>query len=154
MPTIGTYIAMLLPMLVALVDDPINALWIAVFLTAYNQFENYVLGPRLSRTTLKVHPAVTIGSVFAGGLLFGAVGAVLPLPAAAVVQALVSTYTDEQVVIESQLTEEPPDPSKSRGRRRFRIPKFSLRRSSRRCRATRRTRAGDEDRTRVTSLEG
>ena len=66
-PTIGTYIAMLLPMLVVLVDDPINALWIAVFLTAYNQFENYVLGPRLSSTTLKVHPAVTIGSVFAGG---------------------------------------------------------------------------------------
>ena len=128
-PTIGTYIAMLLPMLVALVDNPINALWIAVFLTAYNQFENYLLQPRLAKTTLKVHPAVTIGSVFAGALLFGAVGAVLALPAAAVVQALVSTYTDEQVVIENKLTEEQPDPPKS-GRRRIRIPKFSLRRGA------------------------
>ena len=110
------------------------------------------LGPRLSKTTLKVHPAVTIGSVFAGGLLFGAVGAVLALPAAAVVQALVSTYTEEQVVIESELTEEPPDPPTSR-RRRIRIPRFSLRRSSTAKPATRRTRAGDENRTRVTSLE-
>ena len=87
------------------------------------------LGAASPKTTLKVHPAVTIGSAFAGGLLFGAVGAVLALPAAAVVQALVSTYTEEQVVIESELTEEPPDPPTSR-RRRIRIPRFSRPRSS------------------------
>jgi predicted PurR-regulated permease PerM len=127
-PTVGTYIAMLLPMLVALVNNPIDALWIAVYLTGYNQFENYVLMPRITRTTLKVHPAVTIGSVFAGGLLFGAVGAVLALPATAVIQALISTYTDEQEVIENELTEEQSEPTAHR--RRFRIPKFSFRRGS------------------------
>jgi predicted PurR-regulated permease PerM len=81
--------------------------WVLVFLTAYNQFENYVLGPRIARITLKIHPAITIGAVFAGGLLFGGVGAVLALPAAAVIQASISTYAEEHRVIDNELTQEP-----------------------------------------------
>jgi predicted PurR-regulated permease PerM len=106
-PTIGTYIAMVLPALVAVVNDPGDTVWVLVFLTAYNQFENYVLGPRIARITLKIHPAITIGAVFAGGLLFGGVGAVLALPAAAVIQASISTYAEEHRVIDNELTQEP-----------------------------------------------
>lgn len=105
-PTIGTYIAMVLPGLVSIVNDPSDTIWVLAFLIAYNQFENYVLGPRIARLTLKIHPAITIGAVFAGGLLFGGVGAVLALPAAAVIQALVSTYAEEHRVIETELTKE------------------------------------------------
>ena len=122
-PTIGTYIAMVLPFLVALVNSPIDALWVLLFLNAYQQFENYVLGPRLARFTLKIHPALTIGTVIAGGLLFGIAGALLALPATAVIQALLSTYTEEQDVIETELTRE-----RKVRRRRFRVPRFSLRR--------------------------
>lgn len=122
-PTIGTYIAMVLPFLVALVNSPVDALWVLLFLNAYQQFENYVLGPRLARFTLQIHPALTIGTVIAGGLLFGLAGALLALPATAVIQALLSTYTEEQEVIETELTKEP----KIR-RRRFRVPRFSVRR--------------------------
>jgi predicted PurR-regulated permease PerM len=106
-PTVGTYIAMTLPVLVALVDDPIDALWVLLFLVAYQQFENYLLGPRVTKHTMDVHPALAIGTVFAGGLLFGAVGALLALPATAIVQALISAHTVEQEVIEDPLTEEP-----------------------------------------------
>lgn len=106
-PTIGTYIAMVLPALVAVVNDPGDTLWVIVGLTAYNQFENYILMPRVARFTLKIHPAITIGAVFAGGLLFGGVGAVLALPVAAVLQAMLSTYTDEYRVVETELTREP-----------------------------------------------
>jgi predicted PurR-regulated permease PerM len=45
--------------------------------------------------------------VFAGGLLFGAVGALLALPATAIIQALISAHTVEQEVIEGPLTTEP-----------------------------------------------
>jgi predicted PurR-regulated permease PerM len=134
-PTIGTYIAMVLPALVAIVNEPSDTLWVIVFLTAYNQFENYVLGPRIARFTLKIHPAVTIGAVFAGGLLFGGVGAVLALPAAAVIQALLSTYMDKHRVIDSELTREP------------RVRKHRFRRSGawivKRIRRLRRRRADD-----------
>ena len=106
-PTVGTYIAMTLPVLVALVDNPIDVLWVLLFLVAYQQFENYLLGPRITKQTMDVHPALAIGTVFAGGLLFGAVGALLALPATAIIQALISAHTVEQEVIEDRLTAEP-----------------------------------------------
>jgi len=124
-PTIGTYFAMVLPALVTIVHSPIDTLPVLGFLVIYNQFENYVLGPRIARFTLKIHPAVTIGAVFAGALLFGGVGAVLALPAAAVIQALLSTYTDEHKVIESELTEE--EPVVQHGSRRWHVPRLVFR---------------------------
>ncbi len=112
-PTVGTYIAMVLPVLVAFKERPATALIVLGFLVAYQQFENYVLGPRITRQTMSVHPALAIGTVFAGGLLLGAVGAILALPATAVIQAVLSSYTIEQEVVDSRLTNEP------RRRRRF-----------------------------------
>jgi predicted PurR-regulated permease PerM len=112
-PTIGTYIAMVLPVLVAFKERPVTGLIVLGFLVAYQQFENYVLGPLVTRQTMSVHPALAIGTVFAGGLLLGGVGAILALPATAVIQAVLSSYTMEQEVVDSRLTTEP------RRRRRF-----------------------------------
>lgn len=106
-PTVGTYIAMVLPVIVALAQDPIDALWVLLFLVLYQQFENYVLGPRITKRTMEIHPALAIGTVFAGGLLLGGVGAVLALPTAAVVQALIAEHTQQREVIEGALLEEP-----------------------------------------------
>jgi predicted PurR-regulated permease PerM len=107
-PTVGTYLAMILPVLVAFKEQPSNALWVLVFLIAYQQFENYVLGPRVTRHTMSVHPALAVGTVFAGGLLLGGVGAILALPATGVIQAVLSSYTTERTVVERALTAEPP----------------------------------------------
>ncbi|HEV2311180.1 MAG TPA: AI-2E family transporter [Acidimicrobiia bacterium] len=120
-PTFGTYLALVLPALVALLYDPVDALWVIAFLVGYQQFENYILGPRIARRTLKIHPALTIGAAFAGVLLLGPVGALLALPATAVIQALLSTYTDEQEVIETDMTT--PDAPR---RRRIRLPRLSF----------------------------
>jgi predicted PurR-regulated permease PerM len=106
-PTVGTYIAMVLPVLVAFTSSPAKALWVLVFLVLYQQFENYVIGPRITRRTMNVHPALAIGTVFAGGLLLGGVGALLALPATAIVQAVVSSYGTERDVVDAPLTQEP-----------------------------------------------
>jgi predicted PurR-regulated permease PerM len=108
-PTVGTYLAMVLPLVVAFQESPADALWVALFLIAYQQVENYVLMPRITKRTMEVHPALAIGTVFAGALLLGGVGAVLALPATAVIQSLVSAYTTEREVVDSPLVEEPPD---------------------------------------------
>ena len=92
-PTIGTYIGVALPALFALLDKPINALWIAVFATVYQQLENYVFTPRISRRTMDVHPAVALGSVIAGAALFGPIGALIGIPIAAVALAIVDTFS-------------------------------------------------------------
>ena len=91
-PTIGTYIGVLLPALFSLLDKPLNALWIALFATVYQQLENYVFTPKISKRTMDVHPAVALGSVFVGAALAGPIGAIIGIPVAAAALTIVDTF--------------------------------------------------------------
>ena len=91
-PTIGTYLAGALPMLIAFTVNPWYALWVLVFVVIYQQFENYVLQPKLTAKTVDIHPAVAFGSVIAGTALLGAVGALIAIPAIATLQAFLGAY--------------------------------------------------------------
>jgi predicted PurR-regulated permease PerM len=108
-PTIGTYLAGALPVLIALFHDPVDALWVLIYITLYQQFENMVLSPRITAKTMSLHPAVAFGAVIAGGAIAGPIGALLALPAAASVQAMVSLYVHRYEVVASPLvTEQSP----------------------------------------------
>jgi predicted PurR-regulated permease PerM len=98
-PVVGTYLGAFAALLVAFVSSPIDALFVAIFAVAYQQLENYVLAPRIQSRTMDVHPAIAFMSVVIGGSLLGAVGALLALPATAVVQALLSTYVRRHELI-------------------------------------------------------
>jgi len=98
-PTIGTYIGVVLPALFALLDKPINALWIALFATVYQQLENYVFTPKISRRTMDVHPAVALGSVIAGAALLGPIGALIGIPVAAVLMAILNTFRQRHELV-------------------------------------------------------
>ncbi|MEV2215670.1 AI-2E family transporter [Streptomyces sp. NPDC050997] len=91
-PTIGTYLAGALPMLIAFTVDPWYALWVLIFVVIYQQFENYVLQPKLTSKTVDIHPAVAFGSVIVGTALLGAVGALIAIPAVATLQAFLGAY--------------------------------------------------------------
>jgi predicted PurR-regulated permease PerM len=105
-PTVGTYIAMIVPIVLALLTDPPDAIILLIFFTAYQQLENLVLSPKISAKTMTVHPAVAFGAVIMGGALFGAMGAFLALPVAATLQAIVSQELIRHHVVESALTSE------------------------------------------------
>ena len=102
-PVIGTYIGGVLPTLIALLDTPIHALWVLIFIAVYQQIENYVFSPRITAATMEIHPAVAFGSAIAGGTLIGPIGALLALPAAAVVQAFASSFLQRHDVIDDNL---------------------------------------------------
>jgi predicted PurR-regulated permease PerM len=91
-PTIGTYVGVLLPCLFAATSKPVNVLYIVVFATIYQQIENYVLTPRISRRTMDIHPAVALAAVFIGAALFGPVGAIIGIPVTAAVLSIVETF--------------------------------------------------------------
>lgn len=124
-PVVGTYLGGALPAFVALLNSPIDAVWVIVWITVYQQIENYLLSPRITGHTMNLHPAVAFGSAMAGGALFGPMGALLALPAAAVIQAFVTTYLDRHEVVESDLTrvlsgeDDPTESSLRRAIRRF-----------------------------------
>jgi len=107
LPTVGTYIAGALPIMVALTVSPLRALAVLIFILAYQQFENYILTPPLASRTMALHPAVAFGSVIAGAALLGAVGALVALPATATIQAFVSTYIRRHDLVESDLFDSP-----------------------------------------------
>jgi predicted PurR-regulated permease PerM len=99
-PVIGTYLGAFAALLVAFVNEPIDALFVAIFAIAYQQIENYFLAPRIQSSTMDVHPAIAFLSVVIGGTLLGAVGALLALPATAVIQAMLSTYVRRHELID------------------------------------------------------
>jgi len=105
-PTVGTYLAGALPVLIALLHEPVDAVWVLVYITLYQQFENIVLSPRITAKTMSLHPAVAFAAVIAGGAILGPIGALLALPAAASIQALVSTYARRYEVVANTLTDE------------------------------------------------
>jgi predicted PurR-regulated permease PerM len=106
-PTVGTYLAGALPVLIALLDNPVSAIWVLAYIVVYQQFENMVLSPRITARTMALHPAVAFGAVIAGGAIMGPIGSLLALPAAASVQALVSIYLHRYEVVASPLTGSP-----------------------------------------------
>ncbi len=106
-PVVGTYLAGALAVLVAVVNDPIDGLVVLAFVLLYQQVENYIFVPRITAQTLEMHPAVAFGTVIAGAAILGPVGALLALPAAAVIQAVISTVGDRHEVLETELTAEP-----------------------------------------------
>ncbi len=105
-PVVGTYIAAAVPLLVALLEDPWDGLFFVIFVLVYQQIENYLLAPHITARTMQLHPAVAFGAALAGGAISGLIGAFLALPAAAVIQATVSTYLTRHEVVETELTRE------------------------------------------------
>ena len=106
-PVIGTYIGGALPLLITLLDNPPASIGVLIFLLVYQQVENYLLAPRVTARTMAIHPAVAFGSAIAGGSIIGPVGALLALPAAAIIQAFVSSYLERHEGVESDLTDGP-----------------------------------------------
>jgi predicted PurR-regulated permease PerM len=115
-PVVGTYIANGFPALIALSIDPVKALWVVLFAIVFQQIENYLAAPRITARTMSLHPAVAFGSVLAGVGLFGPIGAIIALPAAAVFQAIGSAYFERHEVVESRMTAEPTRRRPWRGR--------------------------------------
>lgn len=119
-PVIGTYIAAALPVLVAIVPEErewhmARGLWVLVALVAYQQVENLFVAPKITARAMAIHPAVSVAAVIAGASLLGGIGAVLALPMAAIIQAVISTALERHELIEAEaLVEQPPRPPRRR----------------------------------------
>ncbi|RKS73583.1 putative PurR-regulated permease PerM [Actinomadura pelletieri DSM 43383] len=104
-PAVGTYLAGAVPVLIALTVAPSTALWMLLFVLAYQQLENYLLQPRITAHTLDMHPAVAFGLILAGAAVLGPIGVLLALPAGASLQAFAGAYVRRYDVEEHPLTE-------------------------------------------------
>jgi predicted PurR-regulated permease PerM len=88
-PFVGPFLGALPPLLVALFQDPLTAVWLGVFFTALQQLEGHVVAPYIFGHTLRINPLLVIFALLLGGEAYGILGALLALPIAAMVRETV-----------------------------------------------------------------
>ena len=88
-PLVGGVIALILTSLILLTQGWSLALWFAVAYFLYLQVEAYLISPRIMARAVSVPAGVAIISVAAGGALWGVLGALIAIPAAASMLILV-----------------------------------------------------------------
>ena len=95
-PIVGATVAGILAALVALVaNGPVVALIVVIVVIAVNQLEGNLLQPVVMGKSLQLHALVILLALTAGTILAGIIGAVLSVPLAAVIWAIVQVWTTD-----------------------------------------------------------
>lgn len=82
-PLVGATIGAVIVSVIGFATGLENGIACVIFYVAYQQFENYLLYPRIMRSSVDVPGVVTVVAVLLGGTLLGVVGALLAIPMAA-----------------------------------------------------------------------
>jgi predicted PurR-regulated permease PerM len=117
-PYVGPFLGAAPPVLVALFQDPLTAVWVALLFFGLQQIEGHVASPLIFGHALRINPLFVIFALLFGFELFGILGALVALPVAAVVRETV-VYLRQHVVFEPWGTLSPLEVAEVRsGRRR------------------------------------
>jgi predicted PurR-regulated permease PerM len=114
-PVVGASIAAFLVAIVMIfVNFPVGLIVWVIYAIVYQQVENYVIQPQIQRRAVAVEPFVVLVAVLFGSTLFGVLGAILAIPAAASIQIAVRewlAYRREAAAAEQEGGPSPPSPS-------------------------------------------
>ena len=89
-PLVGaTLAAVLVAIITVFVDFPTTTIVWVIWAIVYQQVENNVLQPRIQARAVDVNPFVVLVAVLFGSTLFGVIGAVVAVPAAAALQIVI-----------------------------------------------------------------
>jgi predicted PurR-regulated permease PerM len=98
-PFIGPFLGALPPILVALFQDPLTALWVGLLFVALQQIEGHVVAPQIFGHSLRINPLLVIFALLVGAEIYGFLGALVALPIAAIVRETV-VYLRRHLVLE------------------------------------------------------
>jgi len=93
-PIYGPYVSWLPPVVVALLVQPDLALIVAIVMLIGWFIDENILAPLVRAGALDLHPIVVTFAFLLGAQLAGAIGAIVAIPLAAVVQAFVVKYSE------------------------------------------------------------
>ncbi|MDQ3363442.1 MAG: AI-2E family transporter [Actinomycetota bacterium] len=88
-PIIGSVVGAVPPLLLAFAGNPWGVLWVLLAYVAIQQVESNLLTPLVMRKAISLHPVVVVASVTVAGAAFGALGALLAVPAVVVGDILI-----------------------------------------------------------------
>lgn len=84
-PVAGPVLAAVPAVIMAFIQGSTLGIWVIVFYTAVQQFENQILVPIVLGRTIGLNPVVVILALLIGGSLAGISGAILSVPAATII---------------------------------------------------------------------
>ncbi|HBY45664.1 MAG TPA: AI-2E family transporter [Thermomicrobiales bacterium] len=91
-PQVGATLATIPVVLLALTVSPLTAIIVLALFLGYQAIENYVIVPRVFGVTLQIPAIAILLAVLIGARLLGVVGALLALPIAAAIPAVVRAW--------------------------------------------------------------
>lgn len=92
-PLVGATLgAVIVGVVTLFVDFPTTTIIWAIFAIVYQQFENYVVQPRIQSRAAKLDPFIVVVAAIFGGTLAGIIGALLAIPTAAALQIAVREF--------------------------------------------------------------
>ena len=92
-PLVGATLGAVLVAIVTLfVNFPVALVVWVIYSIAYQQIENYVIQPQIQKRAVSVEPFVVLVAVLFGATLFGIIGALLAIPAAASIQIAIREW--------------------------------------------------------------
>lgn len=105
-PFLGPYIAVIPAMIIALVQDPIMAVYVAIIMLVAQQIESNFITPNVMGNALDVHPLTVITLLLAAGNIAGLWGIILAIPFYAVVKTIMKNVYARRREIRSTATKE------------------------------------------------
>ena len=92
-PLVGATLGgILVGIVVAFVNFPIGLIIWAAVLILYQQVENNLIQPLVYGRAVQLHPLIVIVAILIGAALLGVLGALIAIPAAAAIQAVIRDY--------------------------------------------------------------
>jgi predicted PurR-regulated permease PerM len=88
-PVIGPGLGAIPAVLIALSIDPTKIIWVLVATVLIQALENTLLVPNIMRSSIGVNPIIIMLSLVAFSSVFGLLGAIVALPAAAILQLII-----------------------------------------------------------------
>jgi predicted PurR-regulated permease PerM len=128
-PYVGPMISVILPVLLALTGNPIDALWVILAYLGIQAIEGNLVQPIVMSRAVSLHPVTLVFALLTMGTLFGFVGVFLAIPLVAALHVLLRELWIERMDqrgTDPNPPEEEPKP-KRRGRRLQRAARDLLR---------------------------
>ena len=98
-PYIGPIVGALPAVIVALLNDPISAVWVTLLFIGLQQLEGHIVAPQIFGHTLRINPLLVIFALLIGLQLHGIIGALIALPILAVLRET-AVYLNRHLTLE------------------------------------------------------
>lgn len=103
-PFIGPWVSLIPALIVALIQDPVLVVWVAVITLVAQQVESNLITPNIMGKSLDIHPLTVISLVLAAGNIAGFIGIIVAIPTYAVLKVIVQNIYHERKQIKETAT--------------------------------------------------